>query len=78
MVLPGRDEAAGAEEQPMRSEAAIDVTSVPAYRWRCSECGVDELAESETEAVALGRRHLAWTHPAPTELQLEAARRTAS
>jgi hypothetical protein len=50
----------------------VDVTGVPAYRWTCPECGASDIAGTETEAVMLGRRHVAWSHPVPTALQLAA------
>jgi hypothetical protein len=53
-------------------EIMVDVTAVPAYRWTCPECGVDDIAGTETEAVMLGRRHVSWSHPRPTALQLAA------
>jgi hypothetical protein len=62
----------------MRDETPVSVTGVPAYQWECERCGATDLAASETEAFTGGRRHVAWTHPTPTDLQREAARRTAS
>ncbi|HZG95098.1 MAG TPA: hypothetical protein VEZ46_10335 [Mycobacteriales bacterium] len=62
----------------MRDDMPVSVTGVPAYQWRCERCDATDLAASETEAVTAGRRHVAWTHPAPTDPQREAARRTAS
>lgn len=64
----------------MPEELMVDVAEVLAFRWTCPECGASDIAGSETEAVVVGRRHVGWSHPAPTELQLsaEAAQQTAS
>lgn len=57
----------------MPEELMVDVIEVAAYRWTCPECGAGDIAGSETEAVMIGRRHVRWSHPAPTDLQLSAA-----
>ena len=59
----------------------VDVTGVPAFRWTCPDCGAADIAATETEAVLRGRRHVSWSHPVPTPLQLTAraaAEQTAS